>query len=129
MIFIFLIFVSNTMALPRKVFQRSVIESQDSSEHEDYSLNLPGYLEKQLSDYFNSDYSHQTKEPNINNSNNYLDVHYHSDSQLKKKKTSKNNHSKDYFDLHYSDYHLEKKKPKNQNREFGKDYEGGGTYS
>ena len=147
MIFIFLIFVSNTVALPRNVFQRATIgEHQGSPQHQDYTLNLPenieGHFNEKKDDFgFHHQSNHiniKKKKPEEKTANDYFNVLYsdyaqqmkeppqsshdyfnvhNTDHHLKKKKPPQNNHSNDYFNLHYSDY-LE--------LQFGKDIEGGG---
>ena len=123
------------MALPRKAFERAVIVRKDNFKHQDYSVNQPVYVGRQLNEikddlaFHNlenakSNYT-KKKKPKESNGNDYFDVFY-SDYSHQKKEREKDN-SNDYFDVHYSDYQLKKKQPpKNRKNEFGKNYDGGG---
>ena len=132
------------MALPRKAFERAVIVTKDNFKHQDYSLNQPVYVGRQLNEikddlaFHNlenakSNYT-KKKKPKESNGNDYFDVFY-SDYSHQKKEHNKDN-SNDYFDVHLmgrklivpddegmvrnSDHQLKKKKPPKNN--YSNDY-------
>ena len=121
-----------------KKIKKSKTPKNTANDH--FDVFYSDYSKKNSNDYFDlvySEYQLEKKKSPKNNSSENLKSN-HTIREKKPKENSANdyfealpsdyskNNSNGYFDLLYSDYQRQKKRSKNQTKEFGKDYLGGG---